>query len=98
MNRGTTPDPEQRPGETPGVEAMSRWADRVALGSSAITVAGMIATPLLAQRGRGRRILSSVVVGGMFATSTANAVKRWGIGRAGAAAAVTAVATGVIER
>jgi len=58
----------------------------------------MIATPLLPQRGAGRRILSSVVVGGMFVTSTANAARRWGLGRAGAAAAVTAVATGVVER
>jgi uncharacterized membrane protein len=75
-----------------------RWADRVAAAAGVATIAGMIATPLLPQRGSGRRLLSSVVVGGMFATSTANAVKRWGAARSGGAAAVTAVATGVVER
>jgi uncharacterized membrane protein len=75
-----------------------RWADRVGAAAGVVTIAGMIATPLLPQRGSGRRLLSSVVVGGMFATSTANAVKRWGAGRASSAAAVTAVATGVVER
>ena len=58
----------------------------------------MIATPLLPQRGVGRRLLSTVVVSGMFVTSTANAARRWGIGRASFAAAITAVATGVVER
>lgn len=75
-----------------------RWADRVAAVAGVATIAGMIATPLLPQRGSGRRLLSSVVVGGMFATSAANAVKRWGAARAGGAAAVTAAATGVVER
>ena len=77
---------------------IDRWADRVAGVAGVATIAGMIATPLLPQRGSGRRLLSSVVVGGMFATSTANAVKRWGAGRAGGAAAATAAATGVVER
>ncbi|MFK7920134.1 MAG: carotenoid biosynthesis protein [Ilumatobacter sp.] len=76
----------------------ARWADRIAAASSVVTVAGMIATPLLPQRGTGRRILSSVVVGGMYVTTTANAVRRWGIARAGAASASTALATGAIER
>ena len=80
------------------ISTTDRWADRVAAAAGVVTIAGMIATPLLPQRGSGRRLLSSVVVGGMFATSTANAVKRWGAGRAGSAAAVTAVATGVVER
>lgn len=75
-----------------------RWADRVAAAAGVVTIAGMIATPLLPRRGAGRRLLSSVVVGGMFATSTANAVRRWGATRAGTAAATTAVATGVVER
>jgi len=75
-----------------------RWADRVAATAGVATIAGMIATPLLPQRGRGRRLLSSVVVAGMFATSTANAVKRWGAGRAMSAAAATGLATGVVER
>ncbi len=75
-----------------------RGADRVAAVAGAATIAGMIATPLLPQGGRGRKILSSVVVGGMWATTTANAVRRWGAARAGAASATTAVATGVVER
>lgn len=79
-------------------ETADRWTDRVAAAAGVATIAGMIATPLLPQRGRGRKLLSSIVVGGMFATSTANAVKRWGVRRAGGAAAATAVATGVVER
>ncbi len=75
-----------------------RWADRVAAAAGVATIAGMIATPLLPQRGAGRRMLSSVVVGGMFAVSTANSVKRWGAARAGGAATATAVTTGAVER
>ena len=75
-----------------------RVADRVAAVAGATTIAGMIATPLLPQGRRGRKILSSVVVGGMWATTTANAVRRWGAARACAASATTAVATGVVER
>jgi uncharacterized membrane protein len=58
----------------------------------------MIATPLLPQGGRARRVLSSVVVVGSFATTTANAVRRWGGRRAGAAALATVVSTTVVER
>jgi len=72
--------------------------DRVAAMAGAATVAGMIATPLLPQGGRGRRLLSSVVVTGMWATTTANAIRRWGAARAGTASASTAVATAAVER
>jgi uncharacterized membrane protein len=72
--------------------------DRVAAISAAVTVAGMIATPLRAQRGTARKVLSSVVVSAMFATTAANAVRRWGAPRALGAATATAVATGVVER
>ncbi len=75
-----------------------RWADRVAAAAGVTTIAGMIATPLVPQRGQARRVLSSVVVASMFATSTANAVKRWGTRRSGSAAAATALTTGVVER
>ena len=75
-----------------------RRASIVAGVASAVTVAGMIATPLVPQRSPARRALSSVVVGGMFVTTTANAARRWGARRAGVAATVTAVATGVVER
>lgn len=78
--------------------SLTRNADRVAAASSVITIVGMIATPLLPQRGVGRRILSSVVVGAMFVTTTANATRRWGPGRAAAGATATAIATGFIER
>ena len=63
-----------------------------------MTVAGMIATPLLPQGGRARRVLSSVVVVGSFTTTTANAVRRWGAPRAATAALATAVATTAVER
>ena len=63
-----------------------------------VTVAGMIATPLLPQGGRARRVLSTVVVVGSFTTTTANAVRRWGVGRATAAALVTAASTTAVER
>ncbi len=63
-----------------------------------VTVAGMIATPLLPQGGRARKVLSTVVVVGSFTTTTANAVRRWGAGRTGSAAIATAVATTAVER
>ncbi len=75
-----------------------RIAVRVATAAGAVTAAAMIATPLLPQGGRGRRLLSSVVVTGAFVTTTANATRRWGWRRASVAAATTAVATGVVER
>ena len=47
--------------------------DRIAGVAALATVAGMIATPLLPQRGSARRVLSSVVVTGLFVSTTANA-------------------------
>ena len=88
-------------------ERVNKWAPEGAICSrvamvgavaGAVTVAGMIATPLLPQGGRARRVLSSVVVVGSFATTTANAVRRWGGTRASTAAAVTAVGTTAVER
>jgi len=66
--------------------------------ASVVTVAGMIATPLLPQGGTARRVLSTVVVVGSFTTTTANAIRRWGAPRTVAAATVTAVATTAVER
>lgn len=77
---------------------MVRLTDRVATAAGAVTIAAMIATPLLPPRGRGRRILSSVVVTGMWATTTANAVRRWGAPRTAVADAMTLGATGAVER
>lgn len=66
--------------------------------AGAVTVAAMIATPLLPQGGSARRFLSTVVVVGSFTTTAANAVRRWGASRTAAAAAVTVVATTAVER
>ena len=76
----------------------TQWVDVTEAVAGVATVGAMIATPLLPQRGIARKVLSSVVVTGLFATTTANAVRRWGPARAGTAAATTAVVTGAIER
>jgi len=78
--------------------AMARRCSRIGAAASAVTVAGMIATPLLPQGGRARRVLSTVVVVGSFTTTATNAVRRWGAARAVSAGAVTAVATTAVER
>jgi uncharacterized membrane protein len=75
-----------------------KWVDVTEAAASVVTIGAMIATPLLAQRGTARKFLSSVVVTGLFVTTTANAIRRWGPARAGAAAATTAVVTGAVER
>jgi uncharacterized membrane protein len=64
----------------------------------ALTIAGMIATPLMAQRGSGRRRLSSVVVCGLAATTAQLAARRWGAPRAAAALGVVGVGTTAVER
>jgi len=93
LRRGPADDSE------PGAERQG-WqrTDRVAAVAGAITVAGMIATPLLPAQGRGRRLLSSIVVTGMWTTTTANAIRRWGALRAVTAGGATALTTGVLER
>jgi putative membrane protein len=70
----------------------------IACVAGGVTVAGMIATPLLSRGGRARRILSTVVVVGSFTTTAANAARRWGPTRTASAATVTTVATTVVER
>ena len=80
------------------VDGGRRWFDVVEAVAGATTAVAMIATPLLPQRGTARKVLSSVVVTGLFATTTANAVRTWGTARAGSAAGVIAVLTGVVER
>jgi uncharacterized membrane protein len=73
-------------------------ATKLAAGTAgAITIAAMIATPLMPQGGRARRVLSSVVVTGSFAVTTANAVRRWGGPRAAVAAWTTAAVTTGVE-
>jgi putative membrane protein len=63
----------------------------------AVTLAGMIATPLVRRGGQARRMLSSVVVSGLFATTAAAATRRWGVARTGAAAGTIAAATTAVE-
>ena len=75
-----------------------RWVDVTEAVAGVVTVGAMIATPLLPQRGLARKVLSSVVVTGLFAKTTVNAVRRWGPARAGAAAGTTAVVTAAVER
>jgi len=94
----TTTPAERVNSVRPPAAHCSRVAGSVAGVAGLATVAGMIATPLLPQGGRARRVLSSVVVVGSFATTTANATRGWGGRRAGTAAAATAVATTVVER
>ena len=72
--------------------------DRIAAAAGLVTAAGMIATPLLPQRSTARRVLSSVVVTGLFVNTTANATRRWGVARASTAAGVIGVATAAVER
>ncbi len=66
--------------------------------AGAVTLAGMIATPLAGPTGATRRLLSSVVVTGLFATTASRAARRWGGARASGAAGAVAVATALVER
>jgi len=66
--------------------------------AAGVTLAGMIATPLNRPRGGARRVLSSVVVGGLALTTAAGSARRAGWGRTGAAAAVIGVGTAAVER
>lgn len=66
--------------------------------AGAVTLAAMIATPLLTPRGLGRRRLSSVVVAGLAATTFAASTRRWGVGPAGRALGAVAAATGLVEK
>ena len=86
----------------PAMSLLRERARRKALAagivSSGVTVAAMIATPLLPKGGPGRRLLSGVVVTGLFATTKAVAIRRWGPARAGVAAGTTVATTAAIER
>jgi uncharacterized membrane protein len=66
--------------------------------SPAVTVAAMVATPLLARRGLGRRVMSAAVVTGLFATTVDRGIGRWGPLRAGLAAGSVAATTMAVER
>jgi len=79
------------------IEARSGSRRTAELVPAAITLAGMIATPLAARGGAVRRVMSTVVVTGLFATTSAAAARRWGAPRAAAAATGVAVATATVE-
>ena len=74
-----------------------RSATRTLAGAAAVTLAAMIATPLVRRGGPARRALSSVVVTGLFTTTTAAASRRWGTVRTTGAAAGVAVGTAAVE-
>jgi uncharacterized membrane protein len=95
MSGVAPPSPRDGGGRARG---STRWADRVAAAASVVTLAGMIATPLMRRGERGRRIASTLVVGGLWTTTTAVSARRWGATRAGVAAAAVGVTTAVVER
>ncbi|MEX0848350.1 MAG: carotenoid biosynthesis protein, partial [Ilumatobacteraceae bacterium] len=64
---------------------------------AAVTLAGMIATPLARRGGPVRRALSTVVVTSLFATTAAAAQRRWGTPRTATAATGIAAATAAVE-
>ncbi|MCU1362139.1 MAG: hypothetical protein JWN99_3428 [Ilumatobacteraceae bacterium] len=64
---------------------------------AALTIGGMIATPLVHRGGGARRVLSSVVVGGLFATTAQATSRRWGTPRASVAVATVAATTAAVE-
>ena len=81
-------------GGTVGSARASRLGEAI---PAAITLAGMIATPLARRGGPVRRTLSTVVVSGLFATTSAAAARRWGAPRTAIAASGVAAATTAVE-
>ena len=65
--------------------------------ASAVTVAAMAAMPCCPRGGVGRRLLSSLVVGGGCVASTTSATRHWGPHRALGAAGATAALTAAVE-
>jgi putative membrane protein len=79
---------------------MRRTTDRwrtVQTAAAATTWLAMVATPLNRPTGPVRRVLSTIVVSGLFVTTFAGSVRRWGAVRATGAAAATTVATTWVE-
>lgn len=65
--------------------------------AAGVTLAAMTATPLNRQGGLVRRVLSSVVVSGLFTITLAGSARRWGGRRAVVAASATIAATAAVE-
>jgi putative membrane protein len=78
------------------VEGSSPLLQRAGRAAFALTGAAMVVTPLL-PKGR-RSVAASCVVGGLAATTTLAAARRWGPRRALAALATIATATTLVEK
>lgn len=68
------------------------------MAAAAVTAAAMVATPLARPGGAVRRMLSSVVVSGLFTATAVRAAQRWGPERAVTAATAVAALTAGVER
>ena len=68
------------------------------VAASSLTVGAMVLMPFLPRRGLGRRVLSSIVVGGLCSATTSAAARRWTPIRALGAAGATATMTTAVER
>ena len=68
------------------------------LVAPAVTLGGMLAMPFARRGGVVRRILSTIVVGGLFSATTAASSRRWGVPRAAGAVAITTLLTAATER
>ncbi len=84
----------RHPSECATRTSTGRWAE---WAPAAITIAGMVITPLARRGGPVRRAMSTIVVSGLFATTSAAAARRWGAPRSAIAATGVAAVTGVVE-
>jgi uncharacterized membrane protein len=75
-----------------------RWTQTLGSVAAAVTVAAMVATPLARRGGGTRRVLSSIVVTALAATTASRATARWGPARAAGALATVGAGTLVVER
>ncbi|MGI9646372.1 MAG: hypothetical protein ACR2O6_13785, partial [Ilumatobacteraceae bacterium] len=93
-------DPARRPDseDGPSAQRTATFAQTVGIAARVVTLAGMIATPLLPPRSKARQVLSTVVVTGLFASTASAAVDRWGVGRTVTAARTVVGATAAVER
>lgn len=72
-------------------------SERTQLAAAVVTLAGMVAMPFARRGGIARRVLSSVVVSGLFSATTVASGRRWSWPRAAGAAGAIAVLTTAVE-
>lgn len=72
-------------------------SERAQLTASVVTLAGMLAMPFARRGGVVGRVLSSIVVSGLFSATTAASSRRWSMPRAVGTAGATAVLTTAVE-